>query len=155
MTGVQTCALPICERQYAIAIKRGQGQPLISLEALLAHEREGPEPADTLTADRIYERQWALTVLEQVLARLGQEYQVAGIGALFEHFKELLADTPDRISQAKIAFEMGMTENAVTQAYFRFRQRYRELLREEIAHTVAVPGDIENELRHLIAVLRA
>jgi len=143
------------ERQYAIAIKRGQGQPLISLEALLAHEREGPEPADTLTADRIYERQWALTVLEQVLERLGQEYQVAGIGAMFEYFKELLADTPDRISQAKIAFEMGMTENAVTQAYFRFRQRYRELLREEIAHTVAVPGDIENELRHLIAVLRA
>jgi len=73
---------------------------------------------------------------------------------LFVRFKELLADESDGISQAKIASELGMTENAVKQAYHRFRQRYRELLREEIAHTVAVPGDIEDELRHLIAVLR-
>ena len=142
------------ERQRAMSLKRGEGRSLIPLEELVARERNDPEPADTLTADRIYERRWALTVLEQVLARLGLEYQTAGNGQLFVGFKELLADEPDGISQAKIASEMGMTENAVKQAYHRFRQRYRELLREEIAHTVAVPGDIEDELRHLIAVLR-
>lgn len=142
------------DRQHAMAIKRGQGRPLISFEALLAQERTISEPADTLTADRIYERHWAVTLLDHVLERLGQEYRLAGNGRLFEFFKDLLADPPDRISQAKIAFETGMTENAVRQAYYRFRQRYRELLRAEVAHTVAVPGDIEDELRHLIAVLR-
>jgi RNA polymerase sigma-70 factor (ECF subfamily) len=73
---------------------------------------------------------------------------------LFDRFKQLLADESDGVSQAKIASEVGMTENAVKQAYHRFRRRYRELLLQEIAHTVAVPGDIEDELRHLIAILR-
>jgi RNA polymerase sigma factor (sigma-70 family) len=144
----------INERQRAMSIKRGEGQALVPLDELVARERNDPEPADTLTADRIYERRWALTVLEQVLARLEKEYRTAGNSGLFVRFKELLADESDGISQAKIASELGMTENAVKQAYHRFRQRYRELLREEIAHTVAAPGDIEDELRHLIGVLR-
>jgi RNA polymerase sigma-70 factor (ECF subfamily) len=142
------------ERARAMSIKCGEGRALIPLEELTARERSDPEPADTLTADKIYERRWALTVLEQVLARLEQEYRTAGNGELFVRFKELLADESDGISQAEIASRLGMSENAVKQAYHRFRQRYRELLREEIAHTVAVPGDIEDELRHLIAVLR-
>ena len=144
----------INERQQRMSIKRGAGRPLIPLEEVIARERRDPEPADALTADKIYERRWALTVLQQVLDRLCDEYRKAGNAKLFERFKELLADEPTGISQAKIASEMEMTENAVKQAYHRFRQRYRELLREEIAHTVAVPGDIEDELRHLIAVLR-
>jgi RNA polymerase sigma factor (sigma-70 family) len=143
------------EWRRAMTIKRGEGQPLISLEELVACERDDPEPAELLTADRIYERRWALTMLEQVLERLAEEYKVAGNSQLFARFKELLAGEPDGISQAKIASEMGMTENAVKQAYHRFRRRYRELLRDKIAETVAVPGDIEDELRHLIAVLRA
>lgn len=143
------------DRQRATAIKRGEGRPLISLDELIARERDDPEPADLLTADRIYEHRWALTVLEQVFERLEKEYENAGNSQLFAHFKKQLGDEPDRIPQAKIASEMGVTENAVKQAYHRFRQRYRELLRDEIAHTVAVPGDIEDELRHLIAVLRA
>jgi|ERR1700736_1574543 RNA polymerase sigma factor (sigma-70 family) len=142
------------ERQRAMSIKRGQGRALIPFDEITARERNDPEPADTLTSDKIYERRWALTVLEQVLARLEQEYRTAGNGELFERFKELLADDFQKISQAKIAAELGMTENAVKQAYHRFRQRYRALLREEIGHTVAAPGDIEDELRHLIAVLR-
>ena len=145
----------INERQRAMSIKRGEGKTLVSLEELQARESNDPEPSDVLTADRIYERRWALTVLEQVLVRLEQEYRTAGNAELFARFKELLADEPDGISQAQIADDLGMSENAVKQAYHRFRQRYRELLREEIAHTVAVPGDIEDELRHLIAVLRA
>jgi RNA polymerase sigma factor (sigma-70 family) len=144
----------INERERAMSIKRGEGRRLISLEELLTRERDDPEPADTLTADRIYERRWALTVLEQVLARLEQEYRTAGNGELFVRFKELLADEPEGISQANVASEMGKMENEVNHANLRIPQRYRELLREEIAHTVAVPGDIEDELRHLIAVLR-
>ena len=66
-----------------------------------------------------------------------------------------LMDEPDRPSQAQVATEFGMTENAVEQAFYRFRQRYQTLLREEIAHTVAMPGDVEDELRHLISVVRA
>ena len=72
--------------------------------------------------------------------------------ALFDQLQKSLTDEPDRPSQAETAREFGMTENAVKQACHRLRQRYRQLLREEIAHTVMVPGDIEDELRHLIAV---
>ncbi len=138
----------------AMTIKRGEGRPLVPLEDLLIRERADLEPADTLSADRIYERRWAFTLLEQVLARLEEEYQVAGNSALFERLKQTLSDEPDRPSQAKIAQELGMTENAVKQAFYRLRQRYRLLLREEIAQTVAVPGDVEEELRHFISVLQ-
>jgi RNA polymerase sigma factor (sigma-70 family) len=139
----------------AMAIKRGEGQRLISLDDLRERERAGFEPADTLTAEQIYERRWALALLDQVLIRLGDEYRAAGNVILFERLKALLTDEPGRPSQAQIADELGMTENAVKQAFHRVRERYRQLLREEIAHTVMAPGDIEDELRHLIAVLRA
>jgi RNA polymerase sigma factor (sigma-70 family) len=143
------------EHRRAMTLKRGEGRPLVPLEELLDRERADLEPADRLSADRIYERRWALTLLEQVLARLGEEYRVAGSGALFEQLKQLLTAELDRPSQAKIARELSMTENAVTQAFYRLRQRYRLLLRQEIAQTVAVPGDVEDELRHFIAVLQA
>lgn len=87
----------------AMAVKRGEGRPLVSLEELRARECADHEPADMLSADRIYERRWPLTVLEQVLARLGEEHQVAGRSALFEQLKQMLADDPGRLSQAKIA----------------------------------------------------
>jgi RNA polymerase sigma factor (sigma-70 family) len=139
----------------AMTVKRGEGRPLVPLEELLAREHADVELARTLNPDRIYERRWALSLLEQVLARLGEEYRVAGSAALFDQLKQLLSDEPDRPSQAKIAQELSMTENAVKQAFHRLRQRYRLLLREEIAHTVAAPDDVEDELRHFIAVLRA
>jgi len=143
------------ERSRAMTIKRGRGQRLLSLEELRDKEGDNVEPADTLTADQIYERRWALTVLEQVLSRLEEEYRSANSGPVFERFEKLLTSEPGQLSQADIATQLGMTENAVKQAFHRFRQRYRSLFREAIAHTVAVPGDIEDELRHLIAVLRA
>src|SRR5437016_4042908 len=143
------------ERNRATAIKRGEGQWLVPLDQLQQGERGGFEPADASTAEQIYERRWALALLDQVLTRLGDEYRAAGNVILFERLKALLTDEPDRLSQAQIADELGMTENAVKQAFHRLRERYRQLLREEIAHTVMAPGDIEDELRHLIAVLRA
>jgi RNA polymerase sigma factor (sigma-70 family) len=138
-----------------MAIKRGEGKPLVPLEELLGRERADLEPADPLSADRIYERRWALTLLEQVLARLKEEYRAAGNTALFEQLKQLLSDEPGRPSQAEIARDLGMNENAVKQAFHRLRARYRLLLREEIAHTVAAAGDVEDELRHFISVLQA
>jgi RNA polymerase sigma factor (sigma-70 family) len=143
------------EQRRAMAIKRGKGQRLIPLEELRADERITMEPTDPVTAEMIYERRWASTVLERVLTRLKDEYRVAGNAALFDSLKKLLPDEPGAPSQAEIATELGMNENAVRQAFHRFRQRYQSLLREEIAHTVATPGDIEDELRHLIAVVRA
>ena len=138
----------------ATTIKRGEGHPLVPLEELLVRERADLEPADALSADRIYERRWALTLLEQVLARLEEEYHVADNSALFEQLKQMLNDEPDRPSQAKIAQALNMKENAVKQAFHRLRQRYRLLLREEIAQTVAAPSDVEDELRHFISILQ-
>jgi len=143
------------EQRRAMAIKRGKGQRLIPLEELRADERIDAELADPVTAEMIYERRWALTVLERVLTRLKEEYSTAGNAALFNSLKELLPDEPGSPSQAEIAARLKMNENAVRQAFYRFRHRYQTLLREEIAHTVATPGDIEDELRHLIAVLEA
>ena len=142
-------------RRRELTLKRGEGRALVPLDELLARERADLEPADTLTADRIYERRWALTLLEQVLARLESEYRSVGNAKLFECLNEFLSDEPGRRSQAEAAAELGMTENAVKQAFHRLRQRYRQLLRDEIAQTVAVPGDVEDELRHFISVLQA
>ena len=143
------------ERRRAMAIKRGKGHRLIPLEELRTDERFELEPADPVTAEMIYERRWASTVLERVLNRLKDQYREAGNGALFDSLKDLLPDEPGAPSQADIAVRLNMTENAVRQAFYRFRQRYQSLLREEIAQTVATPGDIEDELRHLITVVRA
>ena len=143
------------EQRRSMAIKRGKGQRLIPIEEMRADERIEMEPADPVTAEMIYERRWALTVLEQVLDRLKNEYRTAGNAALFDSLKQLLPDEPGSPSQAEIATQLGMTENAIRQAFYRFRQRYQSLLREEIAHTVATPGDIEDELRHLISVVEA
>ena len=141
-------------RRHAAAVKRGQGRTVVPLEELLASRGSRLEPADRLSPDQIYERRWALTVLEQALVRLDAECRAPGDRPLFERLKQLLTDEPERPSQGKIAHEFGMTENAVNQAFHRLRQRYREVLHEEIRHTVIAPDDTEDELRHLVAVLR-
>ena len=143
------------ESRHAMAVKRGKGQRLIPLEEIREREAVDVERSDRLTADQIYERRWAFTVMEQVMARLRDEYRSAGNLRFFDQMKKMLMDEPGRPSQAQVASEFDMTENAVKQAFYRFRQRYQTLLREEISHTVAIPSDIEDELRHLIAVVRA
>jgi len=143
------------EARHAMAVKRGKGQRLIPLEEIREREGIDIERSDRLTADEIYERRWAFTLLEQVMARLREEYRSAGNVRFFDQMKKMLMDEPDRQSQAQVATEFDMTENAVKQAFYRFRQRYQTLLREEIAQTVAMSGDIEDELRHLISVVRA
>ena len=143
------------ESRRALAVKRGKGQRLIPLDDIRDGERSDINQADRFTADQIYERRWAFTVLEQVMTRLRDEYRSAGNVRFFDQMKKMLMDETDRPSQAQVASEFDMTENAVKQAFYRFRQRYQTLLREEIAHTVAIPGDVEDELRHLISVVRA
>jgi RNA polymerase sigma-70 factor (ECF subfamily) len=142
------------EQHRASGVKRYESGPHIPLDELLESEIADFELTETWSADRLYERHWALAVLEQVLDRLESEYRAAGNAVLFDRLKEFLVSERGLRTQAEIATELGMTENAVKQAFHRFRQRYRLLLREEIAHTVAQAGDVEGELRHLVSVLR-
>jgi DNA-directed RNA polymerase specialized sigma24 family protein len=141
------------EQRRAMTLKRGKGQRLIPLEELRANERAEMEPA-AFSADRLYERRWALTLMEQVLRRLKDEYCTGGHAALFDSLKQLLPDELGAQSRSEIALQLGMTDNALRQAFHRFRHRYQLLLREEISHTVAIASDVEDELRHLITVLR-
>ena len=142
------------ENRRATAAKRGKGQPLIPLEELCQTGTREIEPTDPLTAERLYERRWALTLMEQVLRRLKEEYCTADNAALFDSLKQLLPDEPGAPSRTEIASQLSMTDNALRQAFHRFRQRYQLLLREEISNTVALATDVEDELRHLIRVLR-
>ena len=141
------------DRRKAMSLRRGEGRALVSLDELRTDEDVDLE-SQGLSADRIYDQRWALTLLDQVFARLTSEGHAQRPG-LVDRLSELLSDEPGRPSQAEIAREFGMTENAVKQALHRLRRRYRQLLREEIAHTVATPAEIEAELRELIAALRA
>ena len=146
------------QRRREMTIKRGHGQWLIPLEELHATER-ADLPAgglvDSLSADRLYQRRWALALIEHVLKRLKNEYRATGNAFLFDSLKLLLPDEPDAPSRAEIAARLGMTDNALRQAFHRFRHRYQMLLREEIGHTVADPSEVEDELRQLIVVLRS
>ena len=146
------------ERRREMTIKRGYGHWLIPLDELNATEFAGAPtagPVDSLSADRLYQRRWASTLIEHVLKRLKNEYRATGNAFLFDSLKLLLPDEPDAPSRAEIAARLRMTDNALRQAFHRFRHRYQLLLREEIGHTVANPGEIEDELRQLIVALRS
>jgi RNA polymerase sigma factor (sigma-70 family) len=142
------------EWQRSRAQKRGGGKILVPLDEVLAEERFGLEPSHLSTAEHLYERRWALTILDQVFAHLQAEYAAADKAALYNRLKSFLNDGNDCPSQAELAAALNITENAVKQALFRFRARYRELLRAEIAQTVATQGEVDEEWRYLISVLR-
>ncbi len=141
------------EWDKARAQKRGGGVPLLPLEFDVAETRYSREPADNTTPEQHFERRWVLALLEQVLNRLRAEYEQDGKGDLFAALNPCLVG--DRGSQpyAELGAKLGMGEGAVKSAAHRLRQRYRQLLREEIANTVASPGEVDGELRHLFAVL--
>jgi RNA polymerase sigma-70 factor (ECF subfamily) len=141
-------------RRDAKALKRGGGRTLIPLDDVESYDAGEFDRADAVSPDLLYDRRWAFTVLDRVFACLREESQKSLNPPLLQRLNSLLSDEPERPSQADIAREFGMTENAIKQAFHRLRQRYRQLLREEVAHTVATPADIEDELRHLIAALR-
>ncbi len=141
------------EWDKANAQKRGGGQVLIPIDVATAETACGFEPADNLTAEKIFERRWALTLLEHVLRRLRAEYFRDGKENLFEQLKPTLTEASRTVAYAEIASRLGTTEGAVKVAVHRLRQRYREVLRAEIADTVASPGEVEDEIRNLFAAL--
>jgi RNA polymerase sigma-70 factor (ECF subfamily) len=137
----------------ARALKRGGGQPAFSLDAADAEARYQLEPADELSADHIYERRWALALLDQALARLREEFAAADKAELFDVLRQFQGDEPNPATCAEAAARLAMPENTFKSHLRRFRQRYRELLCEEVAQTVATPADVAEELRCLKAVL--
>ena len=141
------------ERKKARAQKRGSGRAPISLDAESAEARYKLEPATELTAEQVFDRRWAMTVLDQTVARLREEYVAAGRLALFEELKHFPPGTKGESSYAEVAARLGLTPSAVTSAIHRMRMRHRDLLREEIAQTVSTPGEIDDELRYMITVM--
>jgi RNA polymerase sigma factor (sigma-70 family) len=140
------------QRDRARAVKRGGGADCLSLDAQSAEERYRLEPVDRMDAGKIFERRWAMTLLDRALIRLRDENIASGKTELFERLKEFVAGESD-ISCGEAATQLGLTESAVKSALHRLRQRYRELVREEVAHTVDDPAEIDAELRYLIGVV--
>lgn len=141
------------EREKARAQKRGGGQMIVPIDVQSAETPCGFEPPDPLTAEKIFERRWALALLELTLARLREEYESQGKTALFEQLKVTLTEPRGTIGYATLATSLGMSEAAIKMAVVRLRRRYREILRAEVAHTVAEPGEVEDEVRHVIRAL--
>ena len=134
-------------------LKRGGGREMISFDAASAEERYRLEPIDELDAAKLYERRWVTTLFDKVLARLEQEFRDSGKGALFDQLKGSLLAEDTGLSHAELGAQLGLSVDVVKQTVHRMRRRYRELFREEIAQTVAGPGEVEDELKHLFAVL--
>jgi RNA polymerase sigma factor (sigma-70 family) len=141
------------EWKRAHRLKRGGDTTCLSLDADDAEHRYANEPAATMTPERAYEKRWAMTLLEQVLVNLQQEYARAGNGRVFEELADLLWGKEASVSYGQIGERLGMTEGAVRGAMHRLRDRYRERLRAEVAHTVADFREVDDELRYLVAVV--
>jgi len=135
------------------AQKRGGGQELLSLDWVAAAERFDLEPATHASPDKLFEKQWAVTLLDDVLKRLEKEYQNDNKTKLFAALKQTLLGQRESQPYAELAGRLGLSEGAIKVAVHRLRKRYRELVREQIAGTVEDPREIEAELRHLFQAL--
>ena len=127
-------------------MKRGGGQRGISIDLPAAEGRYGREPAHDLTADRLFERRWALDLLGLVLARLEGEAVEAGKGELFRRLRPMLEGDDRSESYTEVGLALGLSEGAVKMAAHRLRSRYRDVLREEVGRTVADPAEVDAEL---------
>lgn len=134
-------------------LKRRAGGPLLSLDAVVAERRYVLEPADAGNPEQLFERRWALTLLDTVLQRLETEAAESGRANLFRQIKGVLLGDRGGVTYVELAPQLGMSEAALTMTVHRLRRRYRELVREEIAHTVSRPDEIDEEMRHLFQVL--
>lgn len=142
----------INEWKAAGRLKRGGGLEFISIDASATESRYAAESAPDSDPEDEYEQRWAVTLIEQVLATLRQEFQASDKGRMFEELSGFIWGHKSTASYAEIAGHLNLTEGTVKVAVHRLRQRFRELLRAEVAHTVARPEDIDDELRHLISV---
>jgi DNA-directed RNA polymerase specialized sigma24 family protein len=141
------------QHDRAHAQKRGGGHFTLSLDAQAAEQRYRLEPVDDRSPDKLFERSWAMALLDSVLARLEQEFRDAGKAELFERLHVFLVAGTAEESYADMADQLSMSTEAVKKAVHRMRHRYYELFREEIAHTVEAPAEVEDELRHLCALM--
>ena len=145
------------EWEKAKAEKRGGGRAALSLDLDVGESRFIAEPADTMTAERLFERRWAETLLDRTTARLRDEFVRAGKEPHFNHLKVFLTGRNESVSYGESARQLGLTEGAVMVAAHRMRRRFRDLLRAEIAQTVAQdaadPDAIEDEIRSLFHAL--
>ena len=141
------------EWKRANRLKRGGGHVLVSFDAESANERYAAEPMAEGMPESLYEREWAVALVEQVFAVLRREYSALKKEALLNELKGFVWGEKSSASYAEVGAKLQMAEGAVKIAAHRLRQRFRELLREEVAQTVSNPEEIDGELRHLIAVL--
>ena len=137
------------DRQHAQ--KRGGATLIVPIDPELAESRFMAGPAQELQPDLLFDRQWALTLLDRTMARLRDEYLATGRAKLFELLRGCLAKDESALPYSEIASRLNLTEPAVKMAVQRLRARYREILRNEIADTVAGPQEIEEEIRHLFS----
>jgi DNA-directed RNA polymerase specialized sigma24 family protein len=140
-------------REHACAQRRGGGQVLLSIDVEAAENLYLAVPRDDASAEVIYERRWALTLLDHTLARLRQEYTAAGKTAQFEQLKEFLTTPKPAGGYGAIAGRLGLSPGAARVAVHRLRQRYREIFRDEIAQTVGDPAEIDDEVSYLLTRL--
>lgn len=135
------------------AQKRGGGQQIVSFDGMSAEERYLHEPEDAASADQLYDRRWALDLLEGARSRLRAEYTEADRAERFKYLEAFLPGGQPTLSQAEIGEKIGMTEGSVKQEVFKVRRRYGELLREAVAQTVAHPDEVDEEIGYLIDVV--
>jgi RNA polymerase sigma-70 factor (ECF subfamily) len=140
------------ERERAAAARRGGGAPHLSLDFTTA-EAVCADDAPQLAADEVFERRWAMTVLDAVMRALREEFRAAGKEKEFETLKTVLDAPKDGAGFAELAPRVGTSEGAARVAAHRLRKRFRDLFREKVADTVASREDVEEEMRHLVAVL--
>lgn len=133
--------------------KRGGESPPFSLDAGQAEQLLARETAEKLTPEQAFEKRWALTLLERVLTALRLEYADAGQAAVFAELANHLWGKEETSSFAQIGERLGLSEAAARGAMYRLRQRYRDRLRSEVAHTVSDFTEVDAELRHLIGVV--
>lgn len=134
-------------------LKRGGGRRPIALDALTPEDRYVLEPADSLSADKVYDRTWALALLDKARGRLRGEFAAAGRAGRFEFLEQFLPGEESTTTYSEIADQLGVAEGTIKSDVFRLRRRYGELLREEVANTVGSSTDLEDELRHLVEAL--
>ena len=140
------------QHDRAHAEKRGGGQVPVSIDVEIAEGRYLAEPVENETPEKVYERRWANTLLERVVAQLGADFAETGKSEFFKELTPFLWGRKSGTPYREIGDRFGMTESAVKMTVSRLREKYRQLLQVEIAHTVATPEEIEDEIRHLISV---
>lgn len=134
------------------AAKRGGGASVFSLDGVDAEARYRLEPADGATPESLYDRRWAAAVLETVRARLRQEYARQGKEALFAALEPTLSGGDEAVPYVELMARLDLKSSALKMAVHRLRKRFGDMLRDEIAQTVAMPDEVEGEIRHLITV---